>query len=220
MVGAGVTNGNMARFLRKNGFRQFTVFNRTLEKAQKLAGDLNGNGLSLDALPSYEGGFDILITCTGSAEHLITPEIYSQLVQGETSHKIVIDLAIPSDLDPSILAAHNLTYISIEQLQKISDQNLSARSQEISHVEDILREAIFEFQHIERLRKVEIAMRDVPLKVKEIKSNAMNQVFKNDVDSLPEESRVVLERIIGYMEKKYMSVPMKMAKEILLNQEV
>jgi glutamyl-tRNA reductase len=59
-------------------------------------------------------------------------------------------------------------------------------------------------------------MRDVPQKVKEIKSMAMNEVFKNDLDNLDKESKEILEKILGYMEKKYMSVPMKMAKEILL----
>jgi len=59
-------------------------------------------------------------------------------------------------------------------------------------------------------------MRDVPQKVKEIRSTAMNEVFKQDLDTLDDQSKEVLEKIIGYMEKKYMSVPMIMAKEILL----
>jgi glutamyl-tRNA reductase len=61
-------------------------------------------------------------------------------------------------------------------------------------------------------------MRDVPEKVKEIKTTAMNEVFKNDLASLDDHSKEVLEKIIGYMEKKYMSMPMLMAKEILLKQ--
>jgi glutamyl-tRNA reductase len=46
----------------------------------------------------------------------------------------------------------------------------------------------------------------------------MNEVFKNDLASLDDHSKEVLEKIIGYMEKKYMSMPMLMAKEILLKQ--
>jgi glutamyl-tRNA reductase len=44
----------------------------------------------------------------------------------------------------------------------------------------------------------------------------MNEVFKNDLAELDDHSREVLEKVIEYMEKKYMSVPMIMAKEILL----
>lgn len=219
MIGAGMTNANMAKFLKKHGFKQFTIFNRTLSKAQVLAQELNGKALPLTDLHNYTEGFDIIITCTGSDQHLITPQIYSQLLQAETQNKVVIDLAIPQDLNPEIGENHSVTHVSIEHLQRISDQNLKERSKEISHVEEILNEALFDFQYIFRMRQVELAMRDVPQKVKEIKSTALNQVFKHEMEALNEESREVLEKIMGYMEKKYMSVPMLMAKEILLKQE-
>jgi glutamyl-tRNA reductase len=101
-------------------------------------------------------------------------------------------------------------------LQKISNENLKERSKEIQHVEEIIAEALFNFKQIQKIRTVELAMRDVPQKVKEIRATAMNEVFKNDLAELDEHSKEVLDKIIGYMEKKYMSMPMIMAKEILL----
>ncbi len=218
IVGAGVTNTNMSRFLKKHGFTNFNVFNRTPEKAIKLAEDINGNGHSLTQLQTFDKGFDIILTCTGSEEHIITPEIYTQLVQEEKDKKIVIDLAIPQDLAPEIKENNNLKHISIELLQQISNENLKARTKEITHVEEILSEAITEFEFIHHNRSVEIAMREVPKKVKEIKTIAMEEVFSNDLESLDENSRELVEKIVGYMEKKYMSVPMLMAKEILLKE--
>jgi glutamyl-tRNA reductase len=44
----------------------------------------------------------------------------------------------------------------------------------------------------------------------------MNEVFKNELSQLDDQSKEILEKVVGYMEKKYMSVPMLMAKEILL----
>ena len=129
---------------------------------------------------------------------------------------MVIDIAIPQDLSPCIVENNNVSHISVEVLQKISNENLKARSQEIQHVEQIIAEAMFEFEHIEKTRTVELAMREVPNKVKQIKSMAMNEVFKNELEGLDAESREVVDKIIGYMEKKYMSMPMIMAKEILL----
>ena len=216
IVGAGVTNTNMSRFLKKHGFTNFNVFNRTVSKAEKLAADLNGTAHPLEAIAKFDKGFDVIITCTGSENHILTPEIYDHLLQGEDSRKVVIDIAIPQDLSPEIIATHNVTHISVEVLQKISDENLKARSKEIQHVEEIIAEALYEFKHIERARSVEIAMREVPNKVKEIKATAMNEVFKNELEGMDDESREVVNKIIGYMEKKYMSMPMLMAKEILL----
>lgn len=216
IVGAGTTNTNMSRFLRKHGFKNFVIFNRTLANAQNLAKDLKGEAHSLAELETYTNGFDVIITCTGSEAHIITPEIYAQLLNGETDRKVVIDIALPQDLDPRVLEQNNVTHISVEVLQKISNQNLKERSKEIQHVEEIIAEAVFDFKHIHKVRTVEIAMREVPQKVKEIRETAVNEVFKSELDLLDNASREVLDKIIGYMEKKYMSVPMLMAKEILL----
>lgn len=217
MIGAGMTNSNMAKFLKKHGFKNFAVFNRTVLKAENLANELHGEGFGLDALRTYSKGFDIIITCTGAESPVITPEIYQQLLQAETTRKVVIDIAIPHDLDAEIVKKHNVTHISIDYLQKISDKNLQERSKEIVHVEQIIEDAIASFQYIHRMRKVEIAMREVPNMVKDIRSTAVNEVFKKELQTLDDDSREVLDKIIGYMEKKYMSMPMKLAKDIMLN---
>ncbi len=219
IIGAGVTNTNMGKFLRKHGFTNFNVFNRTLSKAEQLADDLGGNAHPLAALNEFSDGFDVIISCTGSDHHILTPEIYTQLLQGESDRKVVIDIAIPQDLSPEITSTHSVHHISVEVLQKISNENLKVRSREVQHVQLIIDEAVWEFQHIFKERSVEIAMREVPTKVKEIKHAAINEVFKNDLNDLDDNAREVLENVIGYMEKKYMSMPMLMAKEILLKQQ-
>lgn len=216
IIGAGTTNTNMSRFLRKYGFKNFVVFNRTLANAEVLAKDLNAAAFSLDDLQTYAKGFDVIISCTGSDAHIISPEIYKQLLQGEKDRKVVIDIALPQDLDPKIIETNNVTHISVEVLQKISNQNLKERSKEIQHVEEIIAESVFDFKHLQKVRTVELAMREVPQKVKEIRDTAVNEVFKSDIELLDDNSREVLDKIMAYMEKKYMSVPMIMAKEILL----
>ena len=216
IIGAGATNTTMSRFLRKHGFKNFVVFNRTLSKAESLAKDLHGKAFGLEALEHYKEGFDVIISCTGSDSHIITPELYKKILIGEESRKVVIDIAVPQDLHPEILSNHAVTHISVDFLQKISNENLKVRSNEIQHVEEIISEALFDFKHLQKVRNVELAMREVPLKVKQIRATAMNEVFKNDLDALDENSKEVLDKIISYMEKKYMSVPMIMAKEILI----
>ncbi len=218
IIGAGVTNTNMSRFLKKHGFKKFVIFNRTVAKAESLAKDLNGKAFPLHDINHYTGGFDVIIACTGADTHIITPELYNTLLQGDKSRKVVIDIALPQDLHPEILDTHKVTHISVDVLQKISTENLKERSKEIQHVEEIIAEAMYNFEQLHRQRTIELAMSVVPQKVKEIRSVAMNDVFKHDLETLDDNSREVLEKILGYMEKKYISVPMIMAKEILLKQ--
>jgi glutamyl-tRNA reductase len=216
IVGAGMTNTNLCRFLKKHGFSNFTVFNRTVSKAEQLAKEIKGKALPLSELQQYSKGFDVLLTCTGTDHHLIGLPLYEHLLQQESTSKIVIDLAIPQDLHPDIIEKHPVNYISVDVLQKESNQNLKERSKEVQHVEEILAEALFSFNYLVKERSVELAMREVPNQVKQIKSTAVNEVFKQEIESMDDYSKEVLEKVLGYMEKKYISGPMKLAKDILI----
>lgn len=217
VIGAGVTNTNMLRFLKKHGFKDFTIFNRTLKKGQKLANEVNGTTFSLTELANYNKGFDVIITCTGADEAIITKPIYEQLLNGEKTPKTVLDLAIPHDLDDSIPDSFAMEHISIDHLQVISRKNLKERTREIIHVDQIIAESVLAFRKLCKEREVELAMKEVPQKVKEIKSTALKHVFAKEIASLDSESKETIEKIIAYLEKKYISLPMKMAKEILLD---
>ena len=61
---------------------------------------------------------------------------------------------------------------------------------------------------------------DIIADVKEIKSNAINEIFKNDLKNLDEDSRETLDKVVNYMEKKYISIPMLMAKDILIKKSL
>ena len=216
IIGAGVTNTTMCRFLKKHGFRNFHVFNRTHDRAEKLAKEIKGSAYALSELGEFDKGFDVIITCTAAKHHVLTPELYEFILQNEAHERVIIDLAIPQDLDASILNAHPINYLSIEYLQKISNENLKERSKEILHVEQIIADAMEAFENLFKERKVEIAMKDVPQQVKEIKNMAYETVFREDLDQLDPQAKELLDKIIGYMEKKYISGPMKLAKEIIL----
>src|SRR5690606_4408953 len=92
IIGAGQTNKLFSKYLRKHGSTNFTVFNRTFSKAEALAGELGGTARPLDELASYKDGFDVIITCTGAAKPIITPEIYSRLLGEDKGEKIIVDL--------------------------------------------------------------------------------------------------------------------------------
>lgn len=219
IIGSGITNTTMAKYLKKHKFANFTIFNRTLANAQKLAEELNGKAYPLSELPNYRGGFDIIVTCTGAAESIITPDIYKSLVGNDKSKKVVIDLAIPNDLDAEILNNYEVNLIAINNLQEVAKENLLAREQELEACSAIIAKNVLEFKQLLKARKVELAMSEVPKKVKEIRETA-NEVFAKELMNLDSESKEVLDKIISYMEKKYISVPMKLAKDILLSKEM
>ncbi|MDB4655303.1 glutamyl-tRNA reductase [Flavobacteriales bacterium] len=216
IIGAGQTNQTMAQYLKKAPFDSVTVFNRTIEKANSLATILNGEGKSLDELQNFSEPFDILISCTGASQPIINNRIYRQLIGDDLSEKIVVDLAIPSDFEQEVLRKNNIRYIGIESLKDEARRNLEQRQKELELCKRLIEDKINEFEQLLRERKVEISMREIPKAVKEIRERAVTKVFNKELDELDPKSREVLEKMMEYMEKKYISVPMKMAKEIML----
>jgi glutamyl-tRNA reductase len=216
VIGSGETNQNLAKYLNKHKHSNFVVFNRTLENAKVLAKELNAAAYPLDNLKNYDKGFDVMITCTGAPQAIIDQELYRHLLAGENDKKVIIDLAVPNDLDESILANHPIHYIEVSSLQAIAQKNIEERYGELEHAEKIIYDNIQEFLPLIKQRRVEVAMREVPDKIKQIRATALNEVFAQDLNNLDPQAREVLEKVINYMEKKYIKVPMVMAKEILV----
>lgn len=215
LIGAGVTNTAMARYLKKHGYSDFAVFNRTLENANKLAIELVGSASELSELENYNKGFDVIVTCTASEGTVITEKIYRALVGEDRKRKVVIDLAVPNDLDPAILNNWDVNLIAVNNLNDVASENLKERGKSVADCHAIIDNAIVEFRSQFRMRQVEIAMQAVPEKVKEIRNTAVNSVFAEEINGLDAHSKEVLEKVMSYMEKKYISVPMKMAREII-----
>ncbi len=216
IIGAGETNHNIAQYLKKYKYSNFVVFNRTLAKAQKLAKELNGTAYALAELANYNNGFDVIITCTAATEPIITPAIYKNLLNGETSKKVIVDLAIPNDTAPEVVENFPIHFIAIENLKETARKNIQERYDELINAEHIIDKNIEDFKVVLRQRKIEIAMGNVPKKIKEIKQKAMDAVFADEINTLDDNAKQVLEKVMSYMEKKYISVPMIMAKEILV----
>ncbi len=216
IIGAGETNNNIAQYLKKHKYSNFSVFNRTIEKAESLASELNGKAYPLTELANYKDGFDVIITCTGATEPILTTEIYNSLLNGETGKKVIVDLAVPNDTALEVRENFPIHYIEVESLKEVARKNIQERYDELVNAEHIIEENIREFEAVLRQRRVELAMSEVPKKIKEIKEKAVNTVFAEEINSLDDEAKAILEQVISYMEKKYISVPMVMAKEILV----
>lgn len=216
VIGAGETNQNLAKYLKKHKHSNFTVFNRTLKNAQKLAKELNAEAFPLSELANYNRGFDIMIVCTGSPQAIIDTNLYQALLNEETDKKTIVDLAIPNNIDAEVVAKFPIQYIEINSLQAIAEKNKQARYNELESADVIIKQNIQAFLPIVKQRRVEVAMREVPEKIKEIRSFALNEVFAQDLQKLDPQAREILEKVISYIEKKYIKVPMVMAKEILV----
>ena len=218
LVGAGQTNVLVAKFLRKQGYADVTVANRTLARAEQLsAGFEKGKSLTLDALDTYTGGFDVLFVCTAAAEAIITPERFRHLLAGEdATGKIVVDLGVPADVADTTVADFDFTYISIEHLRVLAEENMDFRRREVDLAHEIIDRHLKETEKLYQTRLIERAMLHVPGQIKEIRHNAVNKVFRKELEGLDPETRELMDRMMLYMEKRCIGIPMQAAREAVV----
>jgi len=218
LVGAGETNTLVAKYLKKAGYRNFTVYNRTLEKAQLLANYLGGQAYPLSALPAHDSIVSVLISCTSSPEPIITQEVLSQLQLQKGFPTVIIDLAVPNDVSKEVREQENISYIDIELLKIEVEKNLEFRESELEKAQVIIEKGIDSFAEMNRIRNVEKALSSFPEQVKQIKKRAMEEVFSKEMNQVDDATRELIEKMLTYMEKKCISVPIKVAKHVLLEQ--
>ena len=218
VIGAGKTIASMLKFVSKGFAHNYTIYNRSLVNAQKLSDNLKlgANIKLLSKLGDEKEDFDLIITCTGLQEPVITKDIYSAIIADDKQHKIIVDLAVPNDFSNEIRNDYSVELITVKDLKIIAEKNLKFREKEINICLNIIDEQIIDYKFAEKERQIERALSDVPKSIKDIKQKAYDEVFVKELAKMDDNSREVLDKFIQYMEKKYISVPMVLAKDILL----
>jgi glutamyl-tRNA reductase len=218
IIGAGQTNNLMANLLVKNHYNQVTIYNRTLSKAEDLASRFKaGKAMPLEMLPNHQEEFDVIISCTGANHTILHDSIFNKIHKNDKK-VIIVDLAVPQDIDKSIATLPYVHYIDIASLEQKANENLQFRKGEMYKAEAILEDFINTYAALVKERKLELALANIPSEVKEIKHTALEKAFKKDIDALDDNAREILYKVMGYMEEKYTALPFKASKESLLNQ--
>ena len=146
VIGAGETGEIAAKHLRDKHIGKISITNRTTEKAERLAAKLDGSVIPFDKFKEHLHDFDIIISATSSEEILISKDdVKSAMKKRNYSSMVLMDIAIPRDIDPSTSKIDYVFYKDIDSLNIIVEQNLSKRKAEIPKVEKIIEEELDNF---------------------------------------------------------------------------
>jgi glutamyl-tRNA reductase len=146
VIGTGETGEIAAKHLRDRGIGRLALTNRTFEKAEKLATELNTAVFPFDTFKDHLHKFDIIISATSSENVILTKEDIEKTMKKRNYDSLVImDIAIPRDLDPACKDIDYVFYHDIDSLNVIVQQNLAKRRNEIPKVEKIIQEELDAF---------------------------------------------------------------------------
>ena len=148
VVGAGRMSELAARAALDNGATDIVVANRSVDKAERLGTELGGSGVGLDELPELLGGADVLITATSSTGHVLERDDLVRALDGRPL--VIVDLALPRDIDPDARDLDGVVLRDIEDLRSVVDEGAELRKAELPKVHAIVDGAVEEFSAWER----------------------------------------------------------------------
>ncbi|MBI4897890.1 MAG: glutamyl-tRNA reductase [Actinobacteria bacterium] len=141
VIGAGGNGELTAKALSNAGVHTVFVANRHYDRAIGVAERYGGKAVRFDHLPEELLQTDIVLSSTGSPHQLIDAEAIEEVMRLRVGRPLLmIDIAVPRDIDPAVSDIEGVTYFDIDDLQRAIDRNLGVRRVEASKAETIIAE--------------------------------------------------------------------------------
>ena len=147
LVGAGETSELTARALAARGAEAIFIANRRHNRAIGLAERFGGRAVRIDELPSQLEHADIVVSTTNSPHHLIERAELEQVMEGRRNRPLLlIDLAVPRDIDPETRDLRGISLHDVDDVQAIVERNATGRESEARRAEGILDSELLRFE--------------------------------------------------------------------------
>ena len=141
VIGAGDTSEKTARALMSRGAKSIVVANRSFDRAQALAAEFGGRAVNFDDWSSEFAHIDIAISSTAAPHHILNRAKLEPLMKLRKNRPLLlVDIAVPRDIDPEVNLMPNVYLYNIDDLQAIAEDYLKQRKDEIALCEKIIRE--------------------------------------------------------------------------------
>jgi glutamyl-tRNA reductase len=143
ILGAGDTGEKTARALLSRGARSILVSNRSLDRAQALAQELGGRAVRFDDWTHECERIDIVISSTAAPHYVLDRAKLQPLMKLRRNRPLLlIDIAVPRDIEPEVNFMENVYLYNIDDLQAIADDYLQQRRKQVERCEEIIRERV------------------------------------------------------------------------------
>jgi glutamyl-tRNA reductase len=141
VIGAGETSEKTARALLSRGARSIIVANRSYNRAVLLAQELGGRAIQFEQWDAVFHKIDIVISSTAAPHYILDRVKLEPLMKLRRNRPLLlVDIAVPRDIDPAVNLMENVFVYNIDDLQAIADDYLKQRREEITRCEQIIIE--------------------------------------------------------------------------------
>jgi glutamyl-tRNA reductase len=206
VIGAGRVGGETAKKLAASA-AEVAIANRNVERARRLAGSIGGRAVALEEIPAELAGADVVVSSTASPELVLTRETVEQALPVRSGTPlVVIDLAVPRDVDPRIAELPGCSVYDIDDLpsEELGDS--------VAEAERIVREEAERFDAWVASRGVAPAIASLRARAEEIRRGELDKAEGRLARLSPADRRAV-EALTAQIVNKLLHPPTVRLKE-------
>jgi glutamyl-tRNA reductase len=142
VIGAGEMGTLVAKALANKNIKVIYVANRTFDKAQTLACELEGQAVLYEEMEKYVPKSDVVISATKAPHFVLTQEIMSRLMKKRKKNILLVDIGNPRNIESGVGDLPGVSLHNIDSLRSISEANLDKRRAEAKKAEIIIEEEL------------------------------------------------------------------------------
>ena len=207
LVGAGETGRLTANALRRYGADEIVVSSRSFERGSVLAEELGSSQVTFEKIPETLVGCDMLITCTASADPIITVETIRSVMDERPGRPLnILDVGMPRDVDPTVAEVSGVTLISLSELQLKSRENWALRESASAQARELINDGISRFK--ERLTGIdsEPVVRSLGARTERMRREEVEQTLAR-MGGLTDQQAQLLEKMTRSLVRRILADP-------------
>jgi glutamyl-tRNA reductase len=214
VIGAGKMSVLAARHLRSAGASSIVVTNRSPERAEALATEIDGVAKPWEQLTDLVAAADVVISSTGAKQPVLTRSLLKSAVKARRYRPIVIvDIAVPRDADPAAAKLDGVYLFDIDDLERIVAENLKERQKEADAAESIVSIEVDAFERWHRSQKVVPTIRSLREYFAGVAAQEAEKVIRGlRDDHTREEHERAIRRLADLIVNKLLHTPMSALK--------
>ncbi|GAC1428858.1 MAG: glutamyl-tRNA reductase [Ktedonobacteraceae bacterium] len=214
LLGSGQMSEVAARNLLDNGAQQLVIINRTHANAVDLAQTLGATHRSFADLSDALVDADVVISSTKAPRALITPERMQPVLEKRGGRSLLlIDIALPRDIDPEVGALPHVHLYNLDDLQAQVERGIALRLQEVEHVQAIVAEEMAVFEHWLSSLSVTGTISDLRQSIEVLRQQELARAMRQLAPTLSEREAAAVQELTTRLVNKMLHIPTLRLKE-------
>jgi glutamyl-tRNA reductase len=183
LIGAGTTGELAAKQLVKQGPRELLVFGRDVARAERLAERYGGRAVTSDRLGEALAQSDVVISSTGAPHPIVDRDRLEQAIArrrsaGSPPPLLLIDLAVPRDIDPAVAGLAGVEVHTIDDLRQVVERSLMRRSAELPAAYSVVRAEVARFTRWLSRRDTAVALSPLGAEAEEARAAELERALE------------------------------------------